>query len=100
MHDLLFLLLMFLCGLMLGGLYFSGLWFTVQRIHHGNHPVFWLITSMAVRMVLLLLAFYAILSYGNWTHLLAVLAGFVVLRMFYTRRMRSRVTAPVQLPPA
>lgn len=99
MHDLLFLVLMFLCGAILGGLYFTGLWFTVRRIHNGKRPVFWLIFSMAVRMVLLLLVFYAILSYGNWVHLLAVLAGFVVLRMYYTRRMRSQVTASAHLPP-
>ncbi|MCP5245111.1 MAG: ATP synthase subunit I [Burkholderiales bacterium] len=99
MHDLSFLFLMFLFGLILGGMYFSGLWFTVQRIHNGKHPVAWLIASMAVRMALLLSAFYAILSYGNWTHLLAVLAGFIVLRMFYTRRMRSQITASAQFPP-
>ncbi|MCB1985334.1 MAG: ATP synthase subunit I [Burkholderiales bacterium] len=98
MHDLLYLVLMFLCGVVLGGIYFFGLWFTVQRIHNGKHPVFWLISSMAVRMILLLLAFYLILSYGNWIHLLAVLAGFVVLRMIYTRRVRSQVAASAQLP--
>lgn len=99
MHDLWSLVLAVLCGVILGGMYFTGLWFTVQRIHNGKHPVFWLITSMAMRMILLLAAFYAILSYGNWVHLLAVLTGFVVIRMLYTRRMRSQITASVQSPP-
>ena len=99
MLDMLVLVLMFLAGGILGVMYFTGLWFTVQRIHYGKHPVLWLITSMAVRMILLLAAFYFILHYGDWIHLLAVLVGFVATRMVYTRRMRARLSAAAQLPP-
>jgi len=95
-HDLLSLALMFAAGMVLGGLYFSGLWFTVQRIqqqHHAKHPAFWIIASLVFRMTLLLIAFYVVLSYGSWAHLLAVLAGFIVLRMISTRKMRQLIRA-------
>lgn len=93
MNDVLSLVLMFICGMILAILYLFGLWFTVQRIREGEHPVFWLITSLILRMALLLTAFYFILSYGNWEYLLAVLAGFITLRIFTTRSMRQRVSA-------
>ncbi len=99
MLDLTCLLLMFLAGGILGVMYFTGLWLTVQRLHDGKYPVLWLMSSMAVRMVLLLTAFYFILHSGDWKHLLAVLAGFIAARMFYSRRMRTRLSASAPLPP-
>lgn len=93
MNDLLSLTLMFAAGMVLGGLYFSGLWYTVQRIQQEKHPVFWIIASLVFRMTLLLIAFYFVLSYGNLVHLLAVLGGFVVLRMITTRKMQQLIQA-------
>lgn len=93
MNDMLILVLTFMSGMILGVLYFSGLWFTVQYIHHGKHPTFWLVTSLILRMTLLLTAFYLILSYGHWGHLLAALAGFVIFRIFSTRSMRRQVSS-------
>lgn len=93
MNDMLILVLMVMGGAILGVLYFSGLWLTVQRIHHGKYPALWLVASLVLRMALLLTAFYLILSYGRWEHLLAALAGFVILRIFSTRSMRRQVSA-------
>jgi len=96
-HDLLSLALMFAGGMILGGLYFSGLWFTVQRIQQEKHPAFWIIASLVFRMALLLIAFYFVLSVGSWVHLLAVLAGFIVLRMISTRKMRQLIQTEVHV---
>jgi len=97
MHDMLSLFLMFAVGMILGGLYFSGLWFTVQRIQLEKHPAVWIIASMVLRMVLLLIAFYFVLSYGSWVHLLAVLGGFIVLRMISTRKMRQLIQTAARI---
>ena len=93
MNEVLSLLLMFICGGILAALYFSALWFTVQRIQHNEKPVFWLITSLTLRMGLLLIVFYLILDYGHWMHLLAVLAGFVAVRILSALRVRQ-LSAP------
>ena len=95
MHDLLILILMFAGGMILGVVYFSGLWFTVRYIKNGAHQAFWLIASLILRLTLLLAVFYLILSYGHWGHLLAVLAGFVAVRILSVRNMRRQLSASV-----
>ncbi|GJL74708.1 MAG TPA: ATP synthase subunit I [Nitrosomonas sp.] len=93
MNEALPLLLMFFGGVMLAALYLSSLWFTVKHIQHTEKPVFWLIISLTLRMLLLLTAFYFILKFGHWGHLLAALAGFVALRIASTRRIRHQLSA-------
>ncbi|SFK43322.1 F1/F0 ATPase, subunit 2 [Nitrosomonas aestuarii] len=93
MNEALFLFLMFIGGVMLAALYLSSLWFTVKCIQYTEKPVFWLIISLALRMLLLLTAFYFILKFGHWGHLLAALAGFVMLRIVSTSRMRHQLSA-------
>ncbi len=93
MSEMLFLLLMFFGGVMLAALYLSSLWFTVKYVQHAEKPVFWLIISLTLRMLLLLTAFYFVLKFGHWGHLLAVLVGFVALRIVSTRRIRHQLSA-------
>ena len=88
MNDWLVLLLFFLSGVLLGAIYLGGLWLTVQHIQNDGQPAWWLITSLLVRMLVLVVAFYFILGDGHWQRLLAALAGFVTLRIFTTRRVR------------
>lgn len=90
MNDWLLLILLFLTGALLAVIYLGGLWLTVQRLQHCRYPALCLMTSMLVRMLLLLTAFYFILGDGHWPRLLAVLAGFVTLRLFITGRLGSR----------
>ncbi|SER57243.1 F1/F0 ATPase, subunit 2 [Nitrosomonas sp. Nm51] len=93
MDDPLILIWMFTGGMILGAVYFSALWFTVRYIQNGRYPAFWLIASLILRMTVLLVAFYLILHYGHWGHLLAVLAGFVTLRILSVRSMRRQISA-------
>ena len=66
MNDWLLLILLFLTGALLAVIYLGGLWLTVQRLQHCRYPALCLMTSMLVRMLLLLTAFYFILGDGHW----------------------------------
>ena len=90
MNDWLVLLLMFLSGALLAVMYLGGLWLTAQRVQHDRHLALWLLTSLLVRMLLLMVAFYFILGDGHWQRLLAALVGFVTLRTFTTRRVHRQ----------
>jgi F1F0 ATPase subunit 2 len=90
MNDWLFLLLMFLSGVLLGITYLAALWLTVQHLQHGRRPALWLITSLLLRMLLLVAAFYLILGNGHWQHLLAALAGFMTLRILTIHTVRRQ----------
>lgn len=67
-------------GAVAAGAYFGGLWLTVRRLPHAAHPTRWLLASMAVRLVLLLGAFYLIVRVWGGAALLACAGGFVVVR--------------------
>lgn len=92
MNNFLLLMLMFISGVFLAAFYLGGLWLTVQRIHNGQHPVLWLITSLLVRMLLLVVTFYLILGDDHWQRLLMALAGFVTLRIFVLHRVRHQTS--------
>mgnify|MGYP006278989035 CR=1 FL=1 len=72
--------IVFLIGIGLGVGYFLGLWWTVGRAMRSRHPHRWLIGSAAVRLVLLLLAFWVLMD-GHWENLIAALLGFWVARV-------------------
>jgi F1F0 ATPase subunit 2 len=74
------LVIVFLIGIGLGLGYFLGLWWTVRRAMRSRYPHRWLIGSAAVRLVLLLLAFWVLMD-GHWENLVAALLGFWVARM-------------------
>ena len=96
LNSLVILIMMFALGALIAGVYLSSLWLTVQRISRGRHPALWLVSSLVVRMGLLLTAFYFIVSDGHWERLLAALAGFVILRTFAIRRVRHQLSTNVQ----
>lgn len=89
MNDLPYLLLMFIAGTILAGVYLAGLWFSVKSLQTSRHPAMWFVMSLVLRLVIVALAFYFILESGNLKHLLAALAGFVLLRTLVIRRIRS-----------
>ncbi|MGD8593388.1 MAG: ATP synthase subunit I [Gammaproteobacteria bacterium] len=91
MNELPMLILMFLAGAVLGVGYFAGLWFTVRRIHSQERPAIWLAMSFFVRMGLLIAAFYWLLGDARWDHLLAALAGFLILRSLTIRHIRRNM---------
>lgn len=80
------LCLAFAAGLFLGAFYFIALWRTVNRLPGTSHALRLMIASFAVRMVVVLTAFYFIMG-GHWERLAMALTGFILMRMFLTRRL-------------
>lgn len=69
-----------LAGLFLGGWYFLGLWWTIRRIPVAVHPSQLYLLSLAVRLLVIAVAFYGVIKWFDWLHLLALLAAFLVAR--------------------
>jgi len=94
MNDLPSLILMFMAGALLAGVYLAGLWFTLRTLHKRRHPALWMVTSMVLRMGLVMFVFFLILDQGPWQLLLATVAGFITLRLFTVHWMRRRIPGP------
>jgi F1F0 ATPase subunit 2 len=94
MISLPYLLLAFFVGMGAGLFYFGGLWWTVRRLPTARQPALLTFGSFLVRTGLSLVAFY-FASGGHWQRILASLLGFIIVRVFLVRRIRSSfVKAP------
>lgn len=69
-------------GAFLGLLYFGALWLTVVRIGRVRRPGRMWLASFALRLGLLLVAFYALLNRG-WPVLAAAMFGFLAARQLW-----------------
>ncbi|WP_305909489.1 ATP synthase subunit I [Methylomarinum sp. Ch1-1] len=76
-----------LWGLLLGVFYFGGLWLTVRRLVEVKHQALWMLGSFLSRNLLAAAAFYPVALQG-WQAMLFCLAGFIVVRMLLSRRIR------------
>jgi F1F0 ATPase subunit 2 len=89
MSSTLSLLLFWLLGLALGGFFFVGLWWTVQKSIRSAHPASWLLTSMLVRMGVIITGFYLIVTFDTadaaWLRLLICLLGFISARLIVSK---------------
>ncbi len=74
----------FAMGLVVGAAFFWSLWIALRRLSRTAHAQFWLIGSSALRVGLMLLAWYWIAG-GQWQKLLACLVAFVVVRLAAVR---------------
>jgi F1F0 ATPase subunit 2 len=83
-----YLLVAFFVGMGAGVFYFGGLWWTVRRLPSARHPALLTLGSFFVRTGLSLAAFY-FASGGQWQRILASLLGFIIVRVFLVRRIRS-----------
>jgi F1F0 ATPase subunit 2 len=77
--------LAFVAGLALGVFYFTGLWQTVKKMPSSEHPLRLIIGSFALRMIIVLTAFYFIMG-GHWERLAMGLLGFIFIKVVLTRR--------------
>lgn len=87
MNESLLLILSGLVGAVLGVLFFGGLWWTVRKALASPYPAMWFLTSMLLRMGVVLSGFYYV-SDGQWKRLVAALLGFIIARfgvMWLTR---------------
>jgi len=83
-----YLLVAFFVGVGAGLFYFGGLWWTVRRLPSARHPALLTFGSFLLRTGVSLVAFY-FASGGHWQRILASLLGFIIVRVFLVRRMRS-----------
>ena len=83
-----YLLMAFFVGMGAGLFYFGGLWWTVRRLPSARQPALLTFGSFLVRTGLSLVAFY-FTSGGHWQRILASLLGFIIVRAFLVRRIRS-----------
>jgi len=73
-----------LSGLVLGVFYFGGLWLTVRRLPFSARPALLTLCSYLGRLVVTLSCFYLVMA-GSWQRLLAVMFGFMVMRIILVR---------------
>jgi len=83
--------LAFVAGLALGVFYFTGLWQTVKKMPSSEHPLRLIIGSFALRMIIVLTAFYFIMG-GHWERLAMALIGFIFIKVVLTRRFGIKKT--------
>ncbi len=87
MNESLGLVLAFAAGVLLGAIFFGGLWWTVRKGVSSKWPALWFLTSMLLRMSIILIGFYFV-GGGHWERLLVCFIGFIMARMAMTRLTR------------
>jgi len=98
-RDALLLLPVFAAGTGLGALFFGGLWWTVNRLLLGRLSTPWFVGSAVARFGLALAGFLLVAG-DQWQRWLAVLTGFVAVRVVMSRLVpnpnagRAGVQAP------
>ncbi len=84
----------FVAGGFLGAFYFGGLWITVQRLPTAKNPALLTLASMYGRLILTLGGFFVIWKMPlpqEWMRLLAMLAGFIIVRTILVHRLGNPV---------
>jgi len=71
-------------GIVLGLFYFGGLWLTVKRLPFSARPALLTLCSYLGRLVVVLSGFYLVMA-GSWERLLAVMFGFMGMRIILVR---------------
>lgn len=82
-------LFLFCAGILTGLFYFGGLLLTIQKISKGKHSPMWFLASFLFRASVVVLVFYLFMA-GDWTRILAQVAGFICVRLFLTNRMKTQ----------
>jgi F1F0 ATPase subunit 2 len=97
--DALILLPVVAAGTGLGAVFFGGLWWTVNRLLLGRLSTSWLVGSAVARFSLVLAGFLSVAG-DHWQRWLAVLAGFIAVRISMSRLLPSPTagSAGVVLP--
>jgi F1F0 ATPase subunit 2 len=87
-----------LIGMLLGVFYFAGLWWTVRQLSSSPSVALLFLVSMLVRTGIVMGGFYVFLG-SDWRHLLLGLLGFIAVRLFATRFIKSKDNVSVMLKP-
>jgi F1F0 ATPase subunit 2 len=78
----------FAAGIGLGLIYFLGLWTTIRQLTHQKQTGLLMMTSLVLRLGLVLTGFYFLIGVVGWQGLLAALLGFTLVRLLLTRWLR------------
>ena len=78
------IILTLIMGILLGLFFFGGLWWTTKRAILSKSPALWFLTSLFVRLGIVIIAFYY-LSRGHWERALISLLGFIIARTMIMR---------------
>ena len=78
------IVLTLIAGILLGIFFFGGLWWTTKRGLLSKTPALWFLTSLFIRLVITISAFYFI-SHDHWEKALICLVGFIVARRIVVR---------------
>ncbi|MCQ8130986.1 ATP synthase subunit I [Methylomonas rivi] len=76
-------------GIMLGCVYFGGLWLTIRQMPHSRQPGLAMLVSLLIRLALVALGLY-LLADGHWQRYAAALAGLLIARWWWIRRIAPR----------
>lgn len=86
-HEAIGMALALLAGMLLGTAFFAGLLWTVRRGLASPRPALWFGASMLARTALALGGFWLV-GGADWRRLAACVAGFVLARMLFIRKIR------------
>jgi len=81
-------------GALLGLAFFTGLRLTLDGLTSSAHPAARVLGSLALRFALALGGFYLVARHGEWTHVIAAVAGFTGTRLVLVRRALASHTTP------
>jgi len=84
MNETGMILITLIMGILLGLFFFGGLWWTTKRALLSKTPAMWFLTSLFVRIGIVIIAFYY-LSRGHWERALICLLGFIIARTIIMR---------------
>jgi F1F0 ATPase subunit 2 len=87
MMDILYFIVTFIAGMALGLFYFGTLWLTLRYLPKARRPEILTLGGFFVRTAITLFGFYLIMG-GRWERLLIAFVGFILARIFITRRLR------------
>lgn len=76
-------------GGILAVVYLAILRWTVQRLPGQGRIDISFLLSLLARMALVITGFYLILQGGHWDRLLAALGGFMIVKFFWLRRVKT-----------
>ena len=83
-------LLYLLVGLGLGLFYFGGLWLTIKNMNQARSPIVLTLGSFIIRTGAVFLVLIYVARQGDWENILILLAGFIISRIFLSRRIGKR----------
>ena len=83
------LLAMVCAGAIIAFFYFGSLWLTVNKLTKSRQCGFWLGAGFLLRSTITVVAFW-FLAAGDWRRLLAITAGFTIVRFLWVKQIQHK----------